>query len=135
MGRQMEELRDMLCEELDKIAMKGELTAGSLETIDKLSHSIKSIDTIMAMEDYSNDGGSYNSYREGNGRRSYAQRRDSRGRYSRARGGQGGGRSSRGYSMDEGKEEVMEQLEEMMEEAQDTKTRQAIKKAIRELDD
>ena len=46
----MYELRELLCEELDKIAEKGELTAGSLDTIDKLTHSIKSIDTIMAME-------------------------------------------------------------------------------------
>lgn len=53
----MEELRGMLCEELEKITHQGELSAGSLEAVDKLTHSIKSIDTITAMEDagYSND--------------------------------------------------------------------------------
>ena len=47
----MHELKDMLCEELERIADKGELTAGSLETIDKLTHSIKSIATIIAMDE------------------------------------------------------------------------------------
>lgn len=43
-------LRDMLCKELDEIIHKGEMTSGSLDVIDKLTHSIKSIDTIMAMQ-------------------------------------------------------------------------------------
>ena len=55
----MEELKEMLCDELEKIAKKGELTAGSLETIDKLAHSIKSLATIMAMDEYSEDDGNY----------------------------------------------------------------------------
>ena len=128
----IEDLRDMLCEELDKISEKGELTAGSLETIDKLTHSIKSIDTIMAMEEagYSNDmaytdGGNYN-YSRARGRN-----RDSMGRYSRnsyARGGRGG----RGYSRDD-KEDMIEKLEDMMEEARDSKTKEAIKKAIHQI--
>lgn len=124
MGRQMDELRDMLCEELDKIAEKGELTAGSLDTVDKLTHSIKSLDTIMAMEGYSEegrsyDGGSYRSYARGRGRdRNYSQR-NSRNSY---RGG---------YSMDDN---VVEQLEDMMEEAQDQKVRMALQKAIHKID-
>lgn len=82
----MEELRDMLCEELDNIAEQGDITTGSLDIIDKLTHSIKSIDTIMAMEEsYSNYSGRYDdysrrgSYARGRGRNA---RRDSRGRYS-----------------------------------------------------
>ena len=47
----MEKLRDMLCDELDEITRKGELSDRSLDEIDKLTHSIKSIDAIMAMED------------------------------------------------------------------------------------
>lgn len=47
----MEELKEMLCEELDKITKKGELSAGSLDVIDKLTHSIKSIATIIAMDE------------------------------------------------------------------------------------
>lgn len=129
----MHELKDMLCDELEKIAEDGELTAGSLETIDKLTHSIKSIATIMAMEDseYSNDDG-MNSYR-GNSYRGgpYAQRRDSRGRYSRmnrgsyARGGRRGG-----YSRDDESEKLVEKLERMMEKATDQKAKTAIQEAI-----
>lgn len=72
----MHKLRDMLEKELYAITDKGELSAGSLDIIDKLTHSIKSIDTIMAME------GSY----------SYGRKRDSMGRYSRD-----DGYSRRGY--------------------------------------
>lgn len=124
----MHELKEMLCDELEKIVDKGELTAGSLETIDKLTHSIKSVATIMAMEDseYSNDYG-MDSYR-GN---SYAQRRDSRGRYSRmnrgsyARGGRRGG-----YSRDDEAEKMVEKLERMMEKTTDQKAKTAIQDAI-----
>ena len=62
--RYMEELKEMLCDELDKIASKGELTAGTLDTVQKLTHSLKSVETIMAMEGY---GDSYDdwSYEDG----------------------------------------------------------------------
>lgn len=122
MGRNMERVRDMLCEELDKFGSKGELTAGSLETIDKLAHSIKSIDTIMAMEGaYSNEnrgGRSYGSYR-GNSRESYGSYRNSR-----------RGRSNRGYSYDDAKEDMIDQLEDIMRTAPDKETKEAIKQAI-----
>ena len=74
----MHELKEMLCEELEKIAREGELTAGSLDTVDKLTHSIKSIATIMAMEDSGYSRDYVDKYRGA----SYAQRRDSMGRYS-----------------------------------------------------
>ena len=60
----MHELREMLVKELDKIQRKGELSAGSLDIVDKLTHSIKSIDTIMAME----DAGYAHDYSYGRGR-------------------------------------------------------------------
>ena len=113
MSRHMEELKDMLCEELDRIAMQGELTAGSLETIDKLTHSIKSIDTIMAMEDsgYSRyDGRTYG----GMSRRKT-------------------GRNSYRYSRDDGREKMIERLEDMMNEAKDSQVRAAIQEAIHQI--
>lgn len=131
----MEELRDMLCEELDKLTKKGELSAGSLDVIDKLTHSIKSIDTIMAMEDagYSNEGGY-----------SYARRRDSMGRYSRndgsygrsydgsyARGGNRGG--SYGYSREDAKEELAMNLKDLKRDA-DHETAQMIDRWIKQLE-
>ena len=121
----MEEMRDLLCKELDKIAMKGELTAGQLDTIDKLTHSIKSLDTIMAMEEagYSNDGSYYDgSYDDRYDDGSYARRRDSMGRYSR-RG------YSRRYSRDD-KEDVVEKIEDMMQETSDQHVKSALKKAL-----
>ena len=48
-----EKIKEMLCEELETIAKKGELTAGSLDTVDKLTHAIKSLETIIAMSEYS----------------------------------------------------------------------------------
>ena len=87
--RSMEDLRNKLCDELMDIAEQGEITSGSLEIIDKLTHSIKSIDTIMAMEEagYSNERG-YSRYDDGYHRGSYGRgrgmnaRRDPQGRYS-----------------------------------------------------
>ena len=140
--KHIEQLRDMLCEELDKVASKGELTTGSLDTVDKLAHAIKSIDTIMAMEEYSEDdmyydGGYDNgtSYARGRGRNA---KRDSMGRYSSrgsyARGGnQRGG--NRGYSGHGDTDEVVEMLEEMMKDTQDEKERMAIRKVINMMDE
>lgn len=114
------ELKEMLCSELEKYGGK-ELSAGSLEVIDKLAHAVKNIDKILESYDdgeYSNARGgnntSYRSYARGGNRGgrsnammggSYAQRRDSRGRYSR----------ETGYSM-AGDEMAME-LRELMADA------------------
>lgn len=134
----MEELRDMLCKELDKITQKGELSTGSLDVIDKLTHSIKSIDTIMAMEDagYSNESG----YSYARGRGSNA-RRDSMGRYSnRGRGGSYGdssydrGSYERGYSREDAKEELAMELRELKMDAKDQETAHMIDKWIRQLE-
>ena len=134
MGKQLYELRDMLMDELDKLTSKGELTAGSLDTVDKLTHSIKSIDTICAMEEageYSYDSGM--SYARGRGSNA---RRDSRGRYSSNDGLMYSRRdrySMRGYSGD-GKEALVESLRELMQDADDNKSRQAIQHAIQQLE-
>ena len=47
------ELKDMLCEELEQYGKKGELTAGSLDVVDKLTHTIKNLDKII--EKYEED--------------------------------------------------------------------------------
>ena len=122
----MEELKEMLCEELDKITKKGELSAGSLDVIDKLTHSIKSIDTIMAMEDAGYSGEDYsmygNSYARGRGRNA---RRDSMGRYSSERDGNRG-RSGR-YSYDDEMADLREQLEDMEHMAKDEESKRMIR--------
>ena len=109
---QLEDLKWMLCDELEEITRQGKIKSKeALDVVDKLTHSIKSIDTIIAMEDagYSNDNYAYenrggysrNSYARGRGRNA---RRDSMGRY------------SSGYSrgnVDEIKAEIMEKLQEL----------------------
>lgn len=110
----MRELKEKLCKELDVLG-KQNLTPGNLDMIDKLTHSIKSIATIEAMEEsgYSNayNNASYNSY-EG----SYA--RDRRGRNSdgsyrmRMDGGRDQRYSYEGYSRD-----LKEDLENMLKHA------------------
>lgn len=68
----LRELRDMLMREIDgcvqKSSQKGELLISSIDMLDKMTHMVKSIDTILAMEDYS-----YDEYK--------ARRRSSSGRY------------------------------------------------------
>lgn len=67
MGKSMYDLRDMLCEELENMTEQRNLSADRLKIIDMLTHSIKSIDTIIAMED---SGYSRDSYRPRSVRRS-----------------------------------------------------------------
>ena len=135
MGKELYEVREMLMDELHKISSKGELTAGSLETVDKLTHSIKSIDTICAMEEageysYEDGGTSYrggNSYARGRGRNA---RRDSMDRYS----SEEGYSRRRGYSGND-KEELVESLRELMQETTDNKSRMAIQRAIEQMEE
>ena len=53
------DLKDMLCAELDEIGKKGEMSAGDLETVHKLTDTIKNIDKITMLEEggYSRDDG------------------------------------------------------------------------------
>ena len=127
------ELKDKLMSELEEYG-KQDLTAGSLEVVDKLSHSIKNICKIieayeMEEEGQSMRGGSYrNSYERGGrggNRYSYEQgggmsrtgssyargrgsnaRRDSMGRYSR----------EDGYSRTDGVGDLVEEIRSMMQE-------------------
>ena len=137
MGKAMHELREMLDLELDKITRSGDLTASKLDLVDKLTHSIKSIDTIMAMQEYSDDDYSYNDgYSNARGRRGNV-KRDSMGRY--AREGRGysyrdRGYSRRDYSRDDGaKEDAMQKLQDLMNETSDSHVRMAIQKAMDEM--
>ena len=117
-----ETISDEIEESNEKIRMAGgKLTAGDVDYIDKLTHTLKSLKTTIAMEEagdeYSYDDGG--SYARGNSR--VRARRDSRGRYSR----------ERGYSRADG---IKEMLKEAMNEAESEREREAIRKAIKELD-
>jgi hypothetical protein len=129
--------KDMLKKELDEIVKKGELSAGSLDTIDKLLSSIVHACKIIMYEEYAEDGYSYAdgdmdmseySYARGRGRNA---KRDSMGRYSNARGRRMYSRRG-GYSYDDGeKEEKIEMLQDMMQEAKTDEERRALQKIIR----
>lgn len=60
--KSLHELREMLCSELDTIVDKGELSAGDLECVHKLTDTIKNIDKIEKLEsegEYSRSDGRY----------------------------------------------------------------------------
>lgn len=141
------ELKDMLKKELDQIVKKGELSAGSLETIDKLLNSIKNACKITMYEEYKEDGYSYadsdmdmSNYSYARGRGSNA-RRDSMGRYSseggysnarNGRDGRGGYSRRNGYSYADGeKEEKIELIRDMMQEVSSDEERRALQKIMR----
>ena len=108
------DLKEMLCKELEEYGKKGELSAGSLDIVDKLAHTIKNLDKIIEVyEDgsYSSYGGSYD-YR---GDRSYARRRDSMGRYSR-------------------NSDIVDRLKSLMHDAPDDRTRQEIKNLVSKME-
>lgn len=142
-----ETIKEEISEANEKIKKAGgKLSAGDVEYIDKLTHSLKSIKAVMAMMDDEDDdemsqrysgvyrrgrsyrGGSYDDgMMDGTGR-SYARgrgsnaRRDSMGRY-----------SSRmdGYSRHG---DVVESLREVMEEAPDDRTRMDIQRLIEKME-
>lgn len=114
-----ETLKHKLCEELDRLGNR-ELTASSLDTIDKIAHTVKNLTKIEESED-----GSYRGSYEGGSNRSYGydgdydgasyRRRDSMGRYARD-----------GYS----RRDVKDRIYEMMEQANDEKTKADLRKLI-----
>ncbi len=120
MAKYMKELEDMLCEELDEIAKKGELSAGGLDAIQKLTHSLKSIKTIEAMDDAGYSHAVYPGGHDGDyGYSRRGQRRDSMGRYSRS------------YSRNDG---MVEELRDLMRDAPNEHVRQKIENLISEIE-
>lgn len=132
----MYDLKEKLCRELDEIARKPEMSAGDLETVHKLTDTIKNIDKIDMLEEtgeYSQAGdwemegrGSYN---RGS---SYANRGKHyvRGHYSR----DGYNRDGRAYSRGDAKEHMMMELEEAMNAASNDREREVIRRCMDQLD-
>lgn len=126
MGKSIHDLREMLCEELENLTeQRGSLTGEKLKMVDMLTHSIKSIDTIVAMEESGYSRDSYRSYEgrsnEGRSNRSYeggSYARDRRGRY------------SEGYS---GDGHLMQKLEDMLQESGSDKEREMIKRFMEQM--
>lgn len=133
----MHELKEKLCEELEEIARKPEMSAGDLEAAHKLTDTIKNIDKICALEEdggYS-EAGDYEGASYGRGS-SYANRGKHyvRGHYSRdGRGGYSRDGRMGGYSRHDSKEAMMEQAQEMMDNATTERERDAIRRFMSEL--
>jgi hypothetical protein len=161
----MHDLKDLLCAELEDYAEKGKksgkMSMGDLETVHKLTDTVKNILKIDTLSDelgYSEDGHymgegriygtSYDDGMHRDGGYSYARgrryaRRDSMGRYSRDGGmyydddvsyARGGRMVNRGYSRDDGKHYMMDRLSELMDEASTPTEREALKKCMQALE-
>ncbi|MDR3929697.1 MAG: hypothetical protein Q3Y27_02390 [Clostridia bacterium] len=119
----LHELKEKLCEELQEIAEKQDMSAGDLEAVHKLTDTIKNIDKIEMLEadGYSNHGGDW----EARGNYDGMYRDD---RYSRR------GRDMRGrYSRHDGTDKrLMDELEELMRTIEPGK-RDVIRRALEEL--
>ena len=154
------DIQDMLEDELKKISKKDDITAMDLENIYKMVDIVKDVSTIDAMkkseqggysQDYSRGSydGSYRSYRGDSydsydGRRgrdgdsdgrysedgSYRRGRDAMGRYTSRDGSYRG--SYEGYS-GHGKEDMIENLKEMMRNARTEEERESYRKTIEQL--
>lgn len=118
------ELKNKLCEELARFGNR-DLSMSSLDTIDKLAHTIKNINKIEEAEDGASYRGSYRGSYDGGSNRSYDgesgagyasyRRRDSMGRYARD-----------GYARDG----VLDHLYAMMEQAHTEQEKNEIRRAI-----
>lgn len=147
----LEKLRDELCEELEDVTesiSKGEFSVKDLEIANSLTDTIKNIDKIFMMSegDYSGADGEWDARMHGvyggsmpyNAGRGGTPHRDGRVR----RGGVGGGSSYRGqkrdsrgrYSRDDGIDEIMEHIDEMMETAETPEQREAIERFRKQIE-
>lgn len=115
-------------------AAGGKLSGADVDYIDKLTHTMKSIKTTIAMAEADENGESgfypymggynYRSYENGGGGRSNRR---------------GGGRSnqrrySRGYSRDDAREDMVIELRELMQDAPDEHTRMRFRRFIDEIE-
>jgi hypothetical protein len=152
----MEDLKDLLCAELEDYAEKGKksgkMSMGDLETVHKLTDTVKNILKIDTLSDelgYSEDGHymgegriygtSYDDGMHRDGGYSYARgrryaKRDSMGRYSRDDGMRYRGGMRGGYSREDGKHYMMGELERLMDEASTPTEREALKKCMQALE-
>ena len=126
------QLKNILCTEIDDtvedIMRNGKMSVNDLEVIDKLTHSLKSITTIMAMED---SGYSYNDGYSGMHRRNSMERYADSG-YSNRR-YYDGEYSGRRYSRDEGKSYMIHKFENLMNDASTQEERDVLQSAINKL--
>lgn len=152
----MHDLKDLLCAELEDFAEKGKksgkMSMGDLETVHKLTDTVKNIMKIDVLKEeagYSEDGTymgegriygtSYDDGMHREGGYSYARgrryaKRDSMGRCSRDGGMSYRGGMRGGYSREDGKHYMMGELERLMEKASTHTEREALEKCMQALE-
>lgn len=140
-------LKEMLLKELEEYGSKGELTSGTLEVVDKLAHAVKNLCKIIEAyeeeEEYSERG--YSRYSRDGGQQGGSYRNIYRGeRYSRNNGGAASYARGRGrnaprdsmgrYSGSANPEDMVEQLEQLMQDAPSDQIRQGIQKLVQQVE-
>jgi hypothetical protein len=119
-------------------AAGGKLSGADVDYIDKLTHTMKSIKTTIAMAEAEERNGESGYYPYMGGYRSYddgmpesrrgrsgARRRDAMGRYSR---------ENRGYSRDDAKSDFIDDVRDLMHDAPDDRIKMRFKEFIREIE-
>lgn len=132
----LENIKDIICREIDEIGHKNEFSAGDLDAVDKLVHTLKNIYKIEmgynggysrnSYGRYSRDGGNWsatgsygNSYDGGSSyARGYSNRHYVRGHYSRA----------------EAKDKIMERMEELHNSAKNDQEKEIIERTMHEIE-
>ena len=123
--KELYDLKDRLCDTLKEYGRKGELSAGALDIVDKLAHTVKNLDKIIGAyeSEYSNHGlddAKVYSMNRGFYRESSARKRDDDLGY-----------DSHGYS----RGNFTAKLRELMNDAPDDHTRTEIHRLIEKMDD
>ena len=107
----LNELKEMLCEELEEYASNDKLDMGGLEIVDKLAHAIKNINKIIESEGYSERRGYYSDSRYS----TRGRKRDSLGRYARTN------------------DMMYDELSRLAEEAPDDETRRKLERLMQSM--
>ena len=118
-------LRDMLCNELEGIVSSNQGNI-PLDIVDKVTHSLKSVETIIAMKEGTGKY-NYNDYKS-NYNNSYGRNTGSYG-YNKMN----YNRNYMGRSYGDSKEEMMSELHEMMNNAKSEQERQAFQQFINQM--
>lgn len=130
---ELKRLKDTLCDELEEYSKKGKMSAGDLEVVDKLTHTIKNLDKII--ENYDEEySGAYMDGMHYSRARGRGARRDSRGRYSSRYSREGRDGYSREYRDGYSEHDMIGELKELMEDAPDERTRMEFDKFIRKME-
>lgn len=146
-----EKAMESIAESNKKLAKESErLSVEDAKYLDSLAHLVKSVKTVIAMEEYpdgssgeySGEGGwNYNRpyYTSGNyymGNSGVRRMRDSMGRFTSRDGGYNNGNYSRGdgYSRDASRKKMVQKLETLMDDTMSEQERMAIEECINKID-